>query len=108
VTSEDIYIHNSVDKDLIESSLENRRLAELAGASLASLFSYLFSFYAQPSIAGDVTPAAILPDTTMRTALAIVLFMSGLLTLMLVTCMFKETSIEKRKEYFTLKRQVRE
>lgn len=93
MTSEDIYIYNSVDKNLVKSSLKNRRLAELSGATLASLFSYLFSFYAQPSLAGVDTPAEILPNHTMRTALAIVLSLTGLLNLMLATCMFKEMPI---------------
>ena len=93
VTSEDIYIYNSVDKSLVESSLKNKRLAELSGATLASLFSYLFSYYAQPSLADVDTPAEILTNTTMRTALAVVLLLTGILNLMLATCMFKETPI---------------
>ena len=76
--------------------MRDRRLAELAGASLASLFSYAFAFMAQPAVAGNESLATILTNSTMRTALAIVLFLTGLLTIMLASCMFKEVTFERR------------
>ena len=45
-SAEDVYIHNSVDKQLIERTLSRRMISELVGATLASLVSYMLSGYA--------------------------------------------------------------
>ena len=77
--------------------------AELAGATLASLVSFLFANYAQPVIAAE-QKAVFETSATMRTALAVTLFLVALLTLMLATLMFKEIPIERRRQYHNLKR----
>ena len=44
----------------------------------------------------------------MRVALATIILLVALLTLMLAKCMFKEMPIEQRKMYYTLKRQIKD
>ena len=52
----------------------------------------------------EVYELDLVTDTTMRTALALILIVVCLLTLMLAKCAFKEMPIERRKMYYTLKR----
>ena len=83
--------------------LKTRQYAELTGATLASMVSYMLTSYAQPSM-GKLVDTETVSQTTMRTALAAILFLTALLTLMLARCMFKELPIERRREFYTLKR----
>ena len=50
----------------------------------------------------------LVSDTTMRTALALILIVVTLLTLMIAKCAFKEMPIERRKEYYNLKRRIKD
>ena len=96
--AEDIYIQNSVDKDLIQKTLNWRKFTELAGGFIAALVSYMLSDYAQYSVAGqgghEEQVYITTNSSTMRMALATVLLVVVLLTLMLAYCMFKEMPIE--------------
>jgi len=90
--------------------LSYRPLAEHAGASLAAILSYMLAKYAKP-VSADTNPeegAGLTTDATMRSALAALVFLTGLLSLILAWCMFKEIPIEQRRQYRRLKRQLKD
>ena len=73
----------------------------------------MLSGYAQDSVividgSDEVLDLDLVSDTTMRTALALILIVVALLTLMLAKCAFKEMPIGRRKLYYTLKRQIKD
>lgn len=90
-----------------------RKFTEIAGGFIAACISYMLSDYAQVSVdSGDDSGSGELvtatDSSTMRIALASVLLIVVLLTLMLANCMFKEMPIEERKNFYTLKRQIKD
>ena len=73
----------------------------------------MLSGYAQDSVividgSDEVLDLDLVSNTTMRTALALILIVVVLLTLMLAKCTFKEMPISRRKLYYRLKRQIKD
>ena len=110
MTAEEIYIHNAIDKEKRNVTLNWRGYIHFAGASTAAALSYLLFSYAEPVVelsVGSVDSALVIPqDPALRTMLAGLIILIGLLGLFLVACFFHEIPIQDRRQFKNLKRKI--